>query len=234
MSASTRLTGVADGTGSQIVSLRYTLGSGGSERTIAFDQGTGAFDVAAALGDLGVGNHILVLVATDAAGNTSRIARTLTLAALPPLVITRLTPAAGTADVGVTVRPQVNFSRAVDKSSLTAESFYATGPDGQKLAATIVPSMDGSFAWLFFTGPMPGGATITLHLDGNLIRAANGGALLDADANGTAGGAFSHSFTTVSSVVMPATMVTDAAATARWCAPAWSGGWSIRALTCSR
>ena len=119
------------------------------------------------LGHLATGAHTVTLTARDAAGHTSTLTRTVQLAALPTLAVTRLAPAAGSSDVGVTFRPQVHFSRAVDVAMLTADSFYATGPDGARLAATIVPAQDGSFAWLFFTSPMPGGATITLHLDGD-------------------------------------------------------------------
>ncbi len=72
--------------------------------------------------------------------------------------------------------PQVYFSRPVDPASLTASNFFATGPSGTKLPARIVTADDGSFAWLFFADPMPGGAQITLHVDGATIRAAADGA----------------------------------------------------------
>jgi hypothetical protein len=100
--------------------------------------------------------------------------------------------------VGVTQRPQVNFSRAVNAATLNANSFYATGPDGAKLGATVVPALDGSFAWLFFDEPMPGGARVTVHVDGSKIRAAADGTFLDADSDGNAGGELTASFTTVS------------------------------------
>ena len=35
-----------------------------------------------------------------------------------------------------------------------------------------------SFAWLFLPGPMPGGARVTVHVLGDSIRAAAGGAFL--------------------------------------------------------
>src|SRR4029077_94030 len=80
-----------------------------------------------------------------------------------------------------------------------------TGPDGGKLAATIVPATDGSFAWLFLTNPMPGASQITLHVDGSRIRALQDGAFLGADVNGTAGGIFTSTFTTVSRTSVPGT-----------------------------
>ena len=43
-----------------------------------------------------------------------------------------------------------------------------------------------TFAWLFFTNPMPGGSTITVTVDGSTIRAADG-SLLDATGSGTPG-----------------------------------------------
>jgi len=70
-----------------------------------------------------------------------------------------------------------------------------TGADGQKLGATIVPAQDGSYAWLFFDDPMPGGATITLQLNGNMIRAAADGAQLwRTDLPGDPGNAVGRSF----------------------------------------
>ena len=115
-----------------------------------------------------------------------------------PFDIANFTPLDGADDVGATYKPQVFFSRAVNPSSLNSNNFYATGPDGTKLAANIVPADDGSFAWLFFTQPMPGSSKITIHLDGSTILAAADGAELDADGDGTAGGSFTFSFSTVS------------------------------------
>src|SRR5690606_35353514 len=101
----------------------------------------------------------------------------------------------GTTNVGSTQRPEVRFSRAVKPESLTSESFYATAADGTRLGATIVPAQDGSYAWLFLDAPMPGGAQITVHVDGARIRAAADGAFLDADGDGVAGGERTARFT---------------------------------------
>ncbi|WP_263539105.1 Ig-like domain-containing protein [Paucibacter sp. Y2R2-4] len=197
LSASSRLTGTAAPNGSTLASLSYQI-DGGTARTLNFDASTGKFDEALVLRDLSVGDHTLTLTAKDAAGNVTTLSRTVKLDQLAPFTITKLTPAAGSGDVGVTFRPQVFFSRAVNPATLTADSFYATGPDGAKVPATIVPALDGSFAWLFFTNPMPGGSNVTLHLKGSSIRAAGDGAFLDGDSNGSAGGDFAWSFTTVS------------------------------------
>ncbi|MFO1358315.1 Ig-like domain-containing protein [Plasticicumulans sp.] len=197
LDVASRLSGSADPTGSPLTELSYAF-DGQARRNLVFDATTGAFDQALAIGELGIGNHTLVLTARDAAGNVTTLSRTLTLDQLAPFTVTSVTPTDGASDVGVTFRPQVYFSRAVNTATLTANSLYATGPDGTKLSTTIVPSLDGSFAWLFFNNPMPGGSTITLHVNGALIRAASDGAFLDADGDGTAKDELTTTFTTVS------------------------------------
>ncbi|WP_374476423.1 Ig-like domain-containing protein [Zoogloea sp.] len=196
LDANSRLTGSANPTGSALVQLSYSI-DGGASRSLIFDS-TGGFDQAITLGNLSVGDHTLSLVAQDAAGNLSTLTRSLKLDALAPLTVTKVTPTDGSGDVGVTFRPQVYFSRAVNAATLNSDSFYATGPDGSKLDTTIVPALDGSFAWLFFNSPMPGSSTVTLHLKGASIRAAADGSFLDADGDGTGGGDLAWSFTTVS------------------------------------
>ncbi|MEY4764149.1 MAG: hypothetical protein RI907_822, partial [Pseudomonadota bacterium] len=197
LSASARLTGSASGTGTGLTLLSYQLDTG-AVRNLTFDSSTGSFDTALDYGQLDVGDHTLKLSVQDAAGNRTTRTLTLKVDALASFTITDFTPVNGTQEVGVTQRPKVVFSRAVNVNTLTSESFYATGPDGSKLAASIVPAADGTYAWLFLSNPMPGGATITVHLQGGLIRAAADGAFLDGDTNGSAGGEYIASFTTVS------------------------------------
>ena len=67
-----------------------------------------------------------------------------------------------------------------------------------------MPSDDGTYAWLFFTNPMPGGSTITLTVDGSTIKAADG-SLLDAADDGTPGSILTQSFTTVSTAPVAGT-----------------------------
>ncbi|MDN5873143.1 MAG: Ig-like domain-containing protein, partial [Sinobacteraceae bacterium] len=201
LSATSRVAGTADPTGTQLVELLYSV-DGGQKHSLSFDAATGSFDQALILGNLGIGGHTLALNARDAAGNTANLIRDVKIEALAPFTITRVTPVAGTGDVGVTYRPQVFFSREVNPNTLTADTFYATGPDGAKLDTTIVPALDGSFAWLFFDKPMPGGANVMLHLNGSAIRAQADGSFLDADGNGASGGKLSWSFTTVSSTIV--------------------------------
>ncbi len=205
LSAGMRLAGTADANGSALTLLQFQF-DGGTTRSLAFDT-QGAFDTQLDFSTLAVGNHTLTLTARDAAGNQTVLSRTVVVDALPPFQISTITPASGSADVGVTQRPQVTFSRPVNPATLTSASFYATGPDGAKLPATIVPAADGSFAWLFFTDPMPGSSSITLHLDGTRIRAAADGAFLDANGTGSPGGERTLSFTTVSTTSVAGTKI---------------------------
>ncbi|MCG2592459.1 Ig-like domain-containing protein, partial [Ramlibacter sp. XY19] len=202
--AGTRLAGTADGGISGLTLLNYTI-DGGPARSIAFDAAQSSFDQVLPYGSVDIGEHVLRVNARDASGNATTLTRTFVVDALAPFVVTDLSPAEGAAEVGVTVRPQVRFSRAVNAATLTADSFYATGPDGSRLATTIVPALDGTYAWLFFNTPMPGSSQVTVHLEGSLIRGAADGIFLDADNDGVAGGTRTASFTTVSTTTLAGT-----------------------------
>jgi hypothetical protein len=204
LTVGTRLTGTADATGSRLVELCYQFDNG-TVVPVSFDPTTGSFDAPLDLSRLAVGSQTLNLRAQDQAGNITTMTRTVTLAAPIPLTIIGVTPQQGTSDVGATFRPQVVFSRPINPGSLNANNFYATDSSGTRLAATIVPSQDGTFAWLFFTNPMPGASTITLHVDGTTIFAAGDGQALDANADGTPGGVFTSTFSTVSLVPLQGT-----------------------------
>jgi|CXWL01.1.fsa_nt_gi hypothetical protein len=199
LTATTRLTGAADATGSKLVELCYKFDNG-TLVPVSFDPAMGSFNATLDLSKLVVGAHTLSLRAQDQAGNVTTITRNVSLAAPIPLTIIEVTPQQGLKNVGATFRPQVFFSLPINPGSLTNNNFFATDSTGTKLAATIVPSQDGTFAWLFFTNPMPGGETITLHVDGTSILAAGDGQPLDADGNGTPGGIFTSTFSTVSLV----------------------------------
>ncbi|HQU41646.1 MAG TPA: Ig-like domain-containing protein, partial [Pirellulales bacterium] len=178
LTAGAALTGTVNPTGSALVALSYMI-DGGTAMPLAFDPLSGVFDQALDLSKLSAGNHSLVVTATDAAGNASQQTLGFSLASAIPLSLTNFTPQIGSGDVGVTYRPQVFFSRAIDTSTLTAADFYATDTTGAVVPATIVPAGDGTFAWLFFTNPMPGASTITVTVDGTQIKAADG-SFLDA------------------------------------------------------
>ncbi|MEQ1844318.1 MAG: Ig-like domain-containing protein, partial [Nitrospira sp.] len=206
LTVASRLTGSVSGTGSAITKLTYGF-DGGTAMPITIDPLSG-IDEPLDLSKLTVGNHTLTVTAMDAAGNVTTTNVAVSLAALIPLTITNMTPTTSSSDVGSTFRPQVFFSRSINPTTLNANNFYATDSTGTKLAATIVPSQDGTFAWLFFTNPMPGGETITLHVDGTTILGATDGQALDADGNGTSGGIFTSTFSTVSLMPIPGTTIT--------------------------
>ena len=198
------VSGIADATGSALVELCYQFDSS-VLAPISFDLVSGSFDAPLDLSKLPVGAHVLSLRAQDAAGNVTTLTRNVSLAAPIPLTIAAVTPQPGASDVGSTFRPQVFFSLPVNMATLTNNNFYATDTTGTKLAATIVPAQDGTFAWLFFTNPMPGASTITIHVDGTTILAAGDGQALDADGNGTPGGTVTSTFSTVSLVPLQGT-----------------------------
>lgn len=203
----TRLQGTADGTGSPITELRYGF-DGGPTIPVSFGLTTGTFDQALDLSHLEVGQHSLAITARDAAGTTATTVLTLELAETVPFAVTGHTPQVGASDVGVTFRPKVFFSRAVDPTTLSADTFFATGSAGQKLPATIVPANDGSFAWLFFQDPMPGASAVTVHILGDGISPEGGGAALDANRDRSPGGTLEYTFTTVSLASVPKTTLT--------------------------
>lgn len=191
------LAGSLGTSGSPIVSLTYSF-TGQPAMPIAFSAQTGQFSEPLDLAKLAPGATTLTVSARDAAGNLQSVQLDVSLAKRVPFTLADFSPLSGARDIGTTQRPQVFFSRSVNPSTLSANNFYATSPSGAKLPANIVPAGDGSFAWLFFSGPLPGGSQITVHLDGSTILAADDGAPLDADGDGTAAGTFAYSFSTVS------------------------------------
>jgi hypothetical protein len=205
ITAATRITGAVNSEGTPVVQLNYQIDDG-PLRTLLLDSDN-TFSSLLRVGDVGVGAHTLTVTARDAAGNVSTFTREVVVESLSSFTLGAVAPLDGASDVGATFRPQIDFSRAVNPATLNANSLYATGPDGAKLAATIVPAQDGSFAWLFFAEPLPSGAQITLHVDGSRIRAAADGAFLDADGDGTAGGVATLRFTTVSTSNVQGTTV---------------------------
>lgn len=196
ITANELLRGTISGTGSNLVSLSYQVGTG-PRNPISFSPGGSSFTSAIDLSKIQPGSHTLSITTRDSAGLETIAIRSFVMDELIPLTITGNSPSNGSSDIGSTFRPQVHFSRPINTSSLTPQSFFAIDTTGIKLPATIVPAQDGTFAWLFFTNPMPGSSTITVHVDGDFIIGIDG-KLLDADGDGTAGGKFTYSFTTVS------------------------------------
>ncbi len=193
-----RLSGTYDATGSKLVALTYAI-NGGDEIPLAFNKADGTFDAALNIADLVAGDHVITLTATDAAGNETVETLNVTLAAPIVFEVVGFAPADASDEVGLTQRPQVDFSRAVDPASLTADSFFATNAAGEKLAANIVMGDGNKTAWLFFEDPMDGASLHTVTLKGDLVTAASDGATLDGDGDGNAGGDYTTTYTTVSS-----------------------------------
>ena len=202
---------VLDGTigveaGDTLQSLTYSF-DGGVATPVVANPTTGAFDTPLNLTSLTPGPHELALTALDAAGNTTTKYMPVVYA-LPPLILTSVTPTVGTSNVGVTFRPSITFSRAVNTATLNSTDFYATDSTGAVLPATVVPYTDGTGAWLLPTGTWPGSSIVTLHVIGQDITAVAGGAELDAADVGTPGSSISESFTTVASTPVPGTTIT--------------------------
>jgi sugar lactone lactonase YvrE len=196
------LSGKASGTGSALVALRYAFNNDTPlPLPVAED---GAFAQTLDLTKLSIGTHTLRVEATDAAGLTAFSSVTVTLAAPPALRLEKVWPADGSAELGVTIRPRVDFNRAVDPKTLVSQSLFVSDSAGNRLPATIVPSADNTFAWMFLRDAMPGGIRMTINVDGSLIRGADG-QRLDADNDGSPGGLFTSTFTTVSRTVLPNT-----------------------------
>ena len=187
------LTGSVNGTGSNVSSLVYRL-DGSAPAAVAFDTAAGTFNQTITTPSLLGASHTLIVTATDAAGNTS--SKTIALGGVAAQVVSH-TPTSAADQVGVTVRPQVTFSKPINPSSLNSNNFYASF-SGQKLPTTIVPANDGSFAWLFFQGQMPSASDVQVTVDGSTIMAADGSGPIDAAGSGSAGSVLNYHFNTVS------------------------------------
>jgi hypothetical protein len=109
--------------------------------------------------------------------------------------------------VSVTYRPEIKFSLPIDPTTLTGSSFFATDSTGTVVPASIVPFADSTGAWLFFTDPLPGASTITLHVQGDQIKGPDGTSL-DAAGTGIAGSDLTETFSTVSTAPVPGTTIT--------------------------
>ncbi len=197
-----RLAGTIDGTGAPVIALAYQI-DGGRTYSLTFNKSTGAFDRALNLSAVGEGEHVVSVIAADAAGNSIREDFALILDEPVPFVVTDVSPASGATEVGATFRPEIHFSRAVDPDTVTADTVFLTGAAGQRLPSAVKVSADGLKAWVFPEGAMPGATKIKLAVtDG--VKALDGTAL-DGDGDGTEGGDLVSDFTTVSTTAVPGT-----------------------------
>ncbi|MFV0383540.1 Ig-like domain-containing protein, partial [Paracoccus sp. (in: a-proteobacteria)] len=197
-----RLAGTVDGTGSPIVALAYQI-DGGRTHALTYNPTTGAFDSALNLSALSQGDHMVTVIAADAAGNSIRQDIALDLPDPVPFMVTRVSPASGAKEVGATFRPEIHFSRPVDSATVTAETMFLTDAAGEKIPANIQVSEDGLKAWLFPSAAMPGASSIRINVTGGIQ--ARDGTALDGDGDGAAGGSLTSGFTTVSTTAVPNT-----------------------------
>jgi hypothetical protein len=77
----------------------------------------------------------------------------------------------------------------------------------RKSGPTILPTADGTSAYLLFANALPGASNITLHVQGDQIKGTDG-SLLDAAGTGTPGSDLTESFTTVGTAAVPNTTIT--------------------------
>ena len=202
VTAASQLTGTVSGTGSAVVAMSYNV-DGGTEHPLTYAS-DGSFGQTLDLAGLSLGQHMINLSATDSAGNVGQSEVTVNLAALPVLTLTNVQPVPNALDVGLTFRPRIEFSRPIDKTTLTPNDFYLSDSTGTVIPATIVPSDDGSYAFLFPTNPMPGASVVKLTVDGSKIKTIDG-TNLDAAGNGTAGSVLVQQFRTVNQAAVVGT-----------------------------
>ena len=181
---------------------------GGGAIPIAVDD-TGVFTMALPLGGLMTGAHTFQVTALDSQGGIGTASVTDPLDTLVPLTVIAETPAGFSSDIGVTYRPTITFSRAVDPTTLNSSSLFLTDASGARVAATVVAADGNTGAVLLPVGAMPGASRLTLHVEGALIRGAADGALLDASGAGYGAGSEGlTSFTTVSTAAVTGTSIT--------------------------
>ncbi len=192
--------------GDTFQSLTYAF-DGGTPNSVVIDPSSGAFDTPLNVTKLTPGQHSLTVVALDTAGNTTTQYLPIVYK-LPPLVLTGITPSAGDNNIGVTYRPSISFSRAVNPASVNGNDFFATDSTGAVLPATVLPFSDGTGAWLLPTGDWPGASTISLHVVGQSITAAADGMTLDAAGVGAPGSTLTETYTTVSNAPVFGTSIT--------------------------
>ncbi|MDJ0660865.1 MAG: Ig-like domain-containing protein [Crocosphaera sp.] len=185
-----------------LASLRYRIDGRLPGNNVTLTNGTFAQDIN--LTGVGDGDHTITLTGTDLAGNVQIETIEVTVNQDSPLVITGFNPQDGAVDVGVTVRAQVFFSEAVDINTLNDTNFFARSA-GRTLATTVVAGDGGRFAWLFLDEPMPSASVVEVTVDGSTIMPLDGGAALDADGDGQAGGKLTFDFKTVSLEPIPNT-----------------------------
>ena len=108
-------------------------------------------------------------------------------------------------EAGVSVRREsvVTLDRAVDRSTVAPDAFFATAA-GEPLAGHVHIDPSGHRLTLFYDHLLPGGARVRVTLDGDAIRTEDGEPL-DADTDGVPGGRLIFDFDTQGQIPIPGT-----------------------------
>ena len=73
--------------------------------------------LAHATANLAIGAHTIIISTQDAAGNVATLTRNVSVAALAAFQLAAVAPGNGETDVGVTFRPRIDFTRAVNPAT---------------------------------------------------------------------------------------------------------------------
>ncbi len=198
--SSDRAEGFVDGTGSEAALLSYSW-DGLPSQLLYVDPSTGKFDQPLNVHGLSPGTHTLRWIATDEDGNTAEVVRSVQLGI--PFELSQIQPLAGANEVGATFRPQITFSRAVDRRTVTQDTFFVTDASGAKRPANMVVANDNTAAWLFFDAPLTGSSQFKLNIDVDRIVSATGDPLEQRAT--TEGNLLQLPFTTVSTTALEGT-----------------------------
>ena len=114
-------------------------------------------------------------------------------------------PASGESGVATTRETIIDFSGPLDPASVTPAAFQAKQGDSD-LPFRLQLSADKQRVTLFYNESLPGNAQVSVHIDGEQLRDAQG-ILVDVNGSGIAGGAGVLTFDTLSLTVVPGTSV---------------------------
>lgn len=203
LSGDERISGTSDGTGS-FTEVFYQFGEFAPQR-VGVSSIDNSFSTPIEFRGTPDGIHTVSVIAQDQAGNMNRVeVADIEVALDLPLMLSSVRPADGSTSVGVTAKVRASFSKSVDPTTVSSDSFFAS-VNGEKLPAKLVPSGDGLFATLFFDEPLPGSSVVDVTVAGDTLLSAIDGEPLDADGDGVAGGTFRYTFSTVSTTPVPGT-----------------------------
>ncbi|MCI0589416.1 MAG: DUF6531 domain-containing protein, partial [Planctomycetes bacterium] len=150
------------------------------------------------------------LVRALAAGQAVVTARADGLEAEAPVavgapILVDSSPRAGEGGVAVTRETILRFSAPLDAATVLPAAIFARF-GGQDLPGRLHISPDRRAVTLFYQSPLPASARVRVTVDGDALRA-EGGAAIDADRDGAAGGIARIDFDTLSLTVAPGTKV---------------------------